>query len=66
MVVPIYFCSTPVALFLGKMPDSILGGSFVGTTANSIKFADGTEFSPLNPSSPPLLRMSVPIGLQMG
>jgi large exoprotein involved in heme utilization and adhesion len=48
------------------MPDSILGGSFVGTTANSIKFADGTEFSPLNPSSPPLLRMSVPIGLQMG
>jgi large exoprotein involved in heme utilization and adhesion len=43
-----------------------IGGSFVGTTANSIKFADWTEFSAVNPSSPPLLRMSVPIGLQMG
>jgi large exoprotein involved in heme utilization and adhesion len=43
-----------------------IGGSFVGTTANSIQFADGAEFSAVNPSSPPLLTMSAPIGLQIG
>jgi filamentous hemagglutinin family protein len=41
-----------------------IGGSFLGTTASSIKFADNTEFSATNPQA--LLTMSVPIGLQMG
>ncbi|MDZ8105800.1 MAG: hypothetical protein RM338_09300 [Nostoc sp. DedQUE12a] len=35
-------------------------------TANSIKFADGVEFSATNLSAVPLLTMSVPIGLQLG
>lgn len=42
-----------------------IGGSFVGTTANNIRFADGVEFSAESAISP-LLTVSAPIGLQMG
>ncbi|MEH1939763.1 MAG: S-layer family protein [Nostoc sp.] len=66
--------SNPVSLFLmnphgiifGQNARLDIGGSFVGTTANSIKFADGVEFSAVNSTTTPLLTMSVPIGLQMG
>jgi filamentous hemagglutinin family protein len=67
--------SNPVSLFLLN-PNGILfgpnaslniGGSFVGTTASSIKFANGAEFaSTATPLPTPLLTVSVPIGLQMG
>jgi large exoprotein involved in heme utilization and adhesion len=50
----------------GKNAALNIGGSFVGTTASSIKFSDGVEFSAVNPTATPLLKMSVPIGLQMG
>ena len=42
-----------------------IGGSFLGSTANSIIFEDGTVFS-ANNSQSPLLTVSVPIGLQLG
>ncbi|MCC5634649.1 S-layer family protein [Nostoc sp. CHAB 5844] len=66
--------SNPVSLFLinpagivfGQNAKLDIGGSFVGTTANSIKFSDGTEFSAVNSATPPILTMSIPIGLQMG
>ncbi len=51
----------PSGIIFGQNARFNIGGSFVGTTANSIKFADWKEFSAVNPSSPPLLRMSVPI-----
>jgi filamentous hemagglutinin family protein len=60
------FLMNPKGIVFGKNASLNIGGSFVATTANSIKFADGTEFSAVNASSPPLLTISVPIGLQMG
>ncbi|MEH2057450.1 MAG: S-layer family protein [Nostoc sp.] len=66
--------SNPVSLFLmnpngimfGQNASLNIGGSFLGTTANSIKFADGVEFSAVNPTTTPLLTISMPMGLQMG
>ncbi|OUL31519.1 hypothetical protein BV372_20280 [Nostoc sp. T09] len=43
-----------------------IGGSFIGSTASSLKFADGLEFNATNPQSTTLLSISVPIGLQYG
>ena len=43
-----------------------IGGSFLGTTAESILFEDGFEFSAVNAQSQPLLSVSVPVGLQYG
>ncbi|MEA5551829.1 S-layer family protein [Anabaena cylindrica UHCC 0172] len=60
------FLMNPNGILFGPNASLDIGGSFVGTTANSINFADGTEFSGVNGNTTPLLTMSIPIGLQFG
>ncbi|MEA5513413.1 S-layer family protein [Nodularia sp. UHCC 0506] len=60
------FLINPAGIIFGQNASLNIGGSFVGTTANSIKFADGTEFIAVPGADKPLLTMSAPVGLQMG
>ena len=63
---PNLFLINPNGIIFGPSARLDVSGSFVASTAKSVIFADGNQFSANGSQTPPLLRVSVPVGLQWG
>ena len=54
----------PNGILFGENARLDVNGSFFATTADSVLFGDGFEFSAANPDAPQLLTINIPIGLR--
>lgn len=57
------FFINPAGIIFGQEARLDIGGSFLGSTADSIFFSDGIEFSASDTQAQPILSINAPIGL---
>jgi filamentous hemagglutinin family protein len=61
-----FFFINPNGIVFGDNASLNVGGSFIASSADSIQFEDGSEFSATNPSEPILDLTGFPVGLNLG